>query len=82
MLNKKAFGTAVATFNAIFWLITMFFSLVTGVGEITLTTIGSFFPFFSYSWLGLLTIVVEHIILGFMGGWAFAWFYNRFSKSA
>ncbi len=82
MLNKKAFGTAVAVFNALFWLITMFFSLVTGIGEITLSTIGSFFPFFSYSWLGLVTIVVEHILLGFIGGWTFAWFYNKFNKSA
>lgn len=81
MLNKKAFGTAVALFNALFWLVAMFFSLITGIGEITLTTIGSFFPFFEYSWLGTVIIVLEHIVLGFIGGWFFAWLYNKFHRS-
>ena len=75
-LNPRAFGRTVAMISAVFWLLTMIFSLLTGIGEITLTTIGSFHPFFSYSWGGMIIIVIEHLIGGFIVGWIFAKVYN------
>jgi len=77
-LNKKALGLTAAVLSGAFWLVTMVVSLLTGVGELTLTTIGSFHPFFEYSWVGMVVIVVEHLICGFILGWLFAWVYNKF----
>jgi len=79
-LNKKALGLAAGVFSGTGWFLAMTFSLLTGVGEITVTTLASFHPFFTYSWTGMLIIVVEHLIVGFLLGWAFAWLYNRFVK--
>lgn len=79
-LNSKALGYAVAVFTGSLWLILMGISLLTGIGELTITTLGSFHPFFSYSWIGLVVIVVEHLVGGFILGWVFAWLYNEFSK--
>ena len=79
-LNPKALGLASAILCGAFWFLAMSFSLLTGIGEITLTTIGSFHPFFTYSWLGMIVLVIEHFIGGFIGGWVFAWLYNKFLK--
>ncbi|MBI3638607.1 hypothetical protein HY227_02585 [Candidatus Wolfebacteria bacterium] len=79
-LNSKALGYAVGVFTGGLWLIFMAFSLLTGIGETTITTFGLFHPFFSYSWIGLVIIVVEHLIGGFILGWIFAQLYNKFSK--
>ena len=78
-LKPKALGLATAVFGAAFWLVVMFFSLLSGVGDQTLTVIGSFHPFFAYSWGGMIVIVTEHLIGGFIVGWLFAWLYNKFS---
>jgi hypothetical protein len=77
-LNPKALGLAWAIICAAFWLVAMGVSLLTGIGEITITTWGSWHPFFSYSWTGLVVVVVENIIAGFVGGYIFAWLYNKF----
>ena len=77
-LNPKAFGFAVAIFAGACWFVSMVFSLLTGIGEMTLTTFGAFHPFFSYSWAGMIIIVIEHLIGGFILGWIFAWLYNKF----
>lgn len=77
-LNKKALGLTVAVLSGAFWLVAMVFSLLTSVGELTLTTLGSFHPFFGYSWGGMVIIVIEHLIGGFILGWLFAWVYNKF----
>lgn len=77
-LNSKALGYAVSVLSAAFWLLAMSFSLLTGIGEVTITNIGAFHPFFSYSWSGMVIIVIEHLICGFIGGWLFAWVYNKF----
>ena len=79
-LNKKALGLAAGTLAGAGWFLAMTFSLLAGVGEITMTTVGSFHPFFTYSWAGMVIIVVEHLIGGFLVGWTFAWLYNRFAK--
>jgi len=79
-LNPKAFGFAVAIFAGACWFVLMVFSLLTGIGEMTLTTLGAFHPFFSYSWAGMIIIVIEHLIGGFIVGWIFAWLYNKLLK--
>lgn len=79
-LNSKAFGLAVAILSGAYWFLAMSFSLLTGIGEITLTTIGAYHPFFSYSWAGMIIIVIEHLIAGFIAGWIFAWLYNKLLK--
>jgi hypothetical protein len=78
-LNRRGLGLATAVFAGASWFLVMSFSLLTGIGEITVTTIGAFHPFFSYSWPGMVIVVVEHLIGGFVAGWIFAWLYNRFS---
>lgn len=79
-LNKKALGLTAGIFSGGWWFLAMTFSLLTGVGETTMTTLGGFHPFFSYSWTGMVIIVVEHLIGGFLVGWVFAWLYNRLAK--
>ena len=78
-LNPQALGYALALVVGGFWLIAMGFSLLTGIGHTTITTLGSMHPFFSYSWGGLIVIVAEHLVAGFIVGWILAWFYNKFS---
>ena len=77
-LNPRALGLATAVLGGAFWLVAMVFSLLSGVGNLTLTTIGSFHPFFTYSWGGMIIIVIEHLIFGFIAGWIFARLYNKF----
>ena len=79
-LNAKAFGLAIAIFGGAFWLIAMAISLLTGFGKETLTTWGSWHPFFTYSWNGLIVMVIEHFIGGFILGGIFAWLYNKLSS--
>jgi len=79
-LNPKTLGYTVAIFAGAYWFLAMIFSLLTGIGEITLTTLGSFHPFFSYSWAGMIIIVIEHLIAGFIVGWIFAKVYNKLLK--
>jgi len=76
-LNPKALGYTAAIFAGAYWFLAMTFSLLTGIGAITLTTLGSFHPFFSYSWQGMIIIMIEHLIGGYVAGWIFAWLYNR-----
>lgn len=77
-LDQKAFSLAMAILGGAIWLVMMSFSLITGVGHRTIDTIGSYHPFFTYSWLGMITMVIEHLIIGYVIGWLFAWLYNKF----
>ncbi len=79
-LNPKACGLTVGVLGGAFWLVAMILSLLTGLGEQTLTTWGSWHPFFSYSFLGLVIMVIEHLVFGFIVGWIFATVYNLFNK--
>ncbi len=76
-LNKKAFAWATSIFAGGIWFMIMVFSLITGVGQRTISTLGSYHPFFSYNFAGLIIIIVEHLIGGFIFGWIFAWLYNK-----
>jgi hypothetical protein len=76
-LDQNAFSLASAILAGAFWLVVMSFSLITGVGYRTVNTMGSFHPFFTYSWLGMITMVIEHLIIGYILGWFFVWFYNK-----
>ncbi|GEM_PF-2045165 len=82
MLNPKVFGFASAVVGAAFWIIVMGFSLVTGSGYVIVSALGGFFPIFSYSFLGLIIIIIEQSILCFLVGWAFARAYNYISDYA
>lgn len=79
-LNAKAIGLAAAVISAVLWFLMMSFSLITNIGEITMTELGSYHPGFSYSWLGMVVVVIESFVYNFIIGYAFAWFYNKFSK--
>ncbi|MCX6813801.1 MAG: hypothetical protein NT078_01035 [Candidatus Azambacteria bacterium] len=79
-LNSKALGLTVGVVSGAFWLVAMLFSLLTSFGEQTLTTWGSWHPFFSYSLAGMIVIVIEHLVVGFIAGWIFATVYNKFNK--
>lgn len=80
-LNTKATGMAFGTLLALVWLVAMFLSLLTGIGVRTLSTFGSFHPFFSYSWGGMFIMAIEHLVGGYIVGSAFATLYNKFLKS-
>lgn len=79
-LNKKALGLTMGIFIGLSWLIAMLVSLATGYMKEIIIIIGSLHPFFSYSLLGAAWMAVFHLIVGFMGGWIFAWVYNKLSK--
>lgn len=79
-LNPKALGFTVAIFCSAFWLILMSVTLLTGYAKTLVVAVGALHPFFSFSWIGLIFMVVEHFIGGFIIGWLFAWLYNKFVK--
>jgi len=79
-LNPKALATATAIFLALIWLVVMGFSLLTGVGKTTVNTLGGMHPYYGYSWGGLIVIVIEHLICGYVLGWVFAKLYNKYLK--
>ena len=79
-LNVKALGLAAALLNGAIWFVFMAFSLVTGIGDATVQLWGALTPFFSYTWGGLVITTIENLIFGFVGGWLFAWLYNRFAR--
>ena len=76
-LNAKALGLTAGILVGLCWLAGMTLSLLTGIGERTVTTLGSYHLFFSYSWLGMAIMVIEHLIGGFIAGNIFAWLYNK-----
>ena len=79
-LNSKALGLTVGVLSGAFWLVAMTLSLLTGFGEQTLTIWGSWHPFFTYSLVGMIVIVIGHLVAGFIAGWIFAAVYNKFNK--
>ena len=79
-LNPKALGMALGALQGLVWFALMTLSLLSGIGIRTLTTIGSFHPFFSYSWGGMIVAVIEHLIIGYVLGWLLAKLYNNFLK--
>ena len=79
-LNSKALGLAVAIFAGACWLILMSVSLLSGYGKTMVVAVGTLHPFFVYSWTGLVVMVIEHFVGGFILGWLFGWLYNRFVK--
>jgi hypothetical protein len=79
-LNPKALGLTAGVLGGAFWLVAMVLSLLTGFGEQTLTTWGSWHPLFTYGWVGMIVAVIEHLIGGYIVGWLFATVYNQFLK--
>lgn len=79
-LNPKKFGLALGIFGGVFWLLAMGFSLTTGIGAQTIMILGSFHPGFSYSWGGLLWMVILHFLAGTVLGWVFVKLYNALVK--
>ncbi len=60
-----------------FWFFGMSLALLTGIGDGTIKGLGWFHPYFSYSWGGMVMMVVEYLIAGFVFGYAIAWVYNK-----
>lgn len=79
-LDPKGLGLTVGVLAGAWWLLAMGVSLLTGFGMRTLSTFGSWHPWFSYSWGGLVWMVVLHFVCGYVAGWVFAWVYNKFAK--
>ena len=79
-LNPKALGLAAALINGGVWFVLMGFSLLTGIGDATIELWGALTPFFSYTPGGLVITTIENLTFGFVGGWFFAWVYNRFQR--
>lgn len=79
-LNPKAFALTLGIFAGSFWLLAMGLSLATGIGAQTITALGNLHPGFSYSWGGLLWMVILHFIGGTVLGWLFARLYNALAK--
>lgn len=79
-LNSKAFGLSVGILSGVSWLLAMGFSLLTGIGVRTLSTIGSYHPWFSYSWNGAVMMAALHLVGGFLAGLVFAALYNKLAK--
>lgn len=79
-LNPKALGLTAGVLGGAFWLVAMILSLLTGFGEQTLIVWGSWHPLFTYSLVGMIVIVIEHLVAGFIAGWIFAAVYNKFNK--
>ncbi len=78
-LNPKALGLTGGILSAAFWFIAMTVSLLTGIAENSLTMWGNLHPFFSYSWSGMIIMIIEHLVFGFIAGWLFAKIYNKFA---
>lgn len=76
-LDTKAFSLTLAILAAAIWLVIMAVSLLTGLGARTISTLGSYHPFFSYSFLGLVAMVAEHFIGGYVIGLIFSGLYNK-----
>ena len=79
MLNPKALGLTAGVVSALGWVVVMGVSLLTGFLDQTVMAVGSFHPGFTYTWGGLVWIAVMHLVVGFVGGYVFAWVYNKFS---
>lgn len=76
-LNSRALGCTVEIFAGGAWLLGMSLSLLVGWAKTTVIIIGSFHPFFSYSWSGAVIIALQHLISGFAVGYVFAVLYNK-----
>ncbi|KKW48212.1 MAG: hypothetical protein UY99_C0010G0045 [Parcubacteria group bacterium GW2011_GWA1_59_11] len=81
MLNPKALGSTLAILAGAFWLVAMSVSLLTGLWQDTVATVSGFHPYVTYTWTGMVLIVVEHLVAGYILGWVFAWLYNKLSRS-
>lgn len=79
-LNPRALGYALAIVSGVGWFLVHAFSLLTGVGKLTVTTIGAYHPLFSYTWGGALVVAIENFICGFVVGWVLAWVYNKYLR--
>jgi len=78
-LDKIALAWAVAIFDGVAVFLMMAFSLLTGRVSFVLSRVASL-HWTSYSWTGALVMAIEHIVVGFILGWVFAWLYNLFVK--
>ena len=77
-INSHALGLTVGTLAGCFWFLGMGFSLLTGIGYRTIELLGGLHPFYQYSFWGLIIIVIEHLIGGYILGWLLGWLYNNF----
>jgi len=79
-LNVQALGYALAVLAGGFWFLAMSISLLFDVGKRTIDLLGGMHPFYHYTWVGMLTLTLEHLVIGYVLGTLFASFYNWFLK--
>ncbi|MBI2048060.1 MAG: hypothetical protein HYT27_02880 [Parcubacteria group bacterium] len=77
--NPKALGFAFGLLFGGVWLIVMGVSLLTGFLDQTVQAVGGLHPGFTYTWMGLFSTVIMHLVGGFVGGFILAWLYNKFN---
>jgi len=76
-LDNKALGYGVAIVSAIGMVVTWLFG-ISGVYSNWVNGMMNMHMFFSLSFLGLITGILEATIWGFITGWLIAYFYNKF----
>jgi len=81
LLNAKAWGATIATLAGLCWLVGMSMALLMGGWfEKVVKWMGQMHPWFSYSWLGMIWMIVLHVVVGFIFGWIFASVYNMYAR--
>ncbi len=79
-MNPKNLGLSLAIVSGGFWFVAMTLALTTGIGDVTVKGVGALHPWFDFSWIGMVVMVAQHLIGGFILGYAIAWVYNKAPK--
>lgn len=78
-LHKLAFAYTVAIFDGLGIFFIMAYSLIFHKADVALARFAAL-HWANYSLSGAILMLIEHVILGFVLGWLFAWLYNKFVK--
>ena len=78
-LDKIAMGWAFAILDGLGIFFAMAFSLLTNRVSFIMSRAAAL-HWATYSWTGALVMAIEHVVVGFILGWFFAWVYNSFVR--
>jgi len=76
-LDGKALGYSIAVVSAIGMFLTWIFGIL-GIYSSWVNSMINLHLFFSLSFLGLITGILEAAVVSFIAGWLIAWAYNEF----
>jgi ABC-type spermidine/putrescine transport system permease subunit I len=79
LLKAKAFALASGVFGGVLAFLFMTVSLMTGYAEDLIMKWGPLHPGFSYSYFGAVWMGILYFVVCYVGGYIFAWFYNRWA---